>query len=445
MIFIFKFPDIGEGIHEGKILEWHVTRGQAVKEGDPLVKVETDKVVADIPVPRAGIVKHLFGKVGQVINVGDVLAELETEGETAETDAATAPAPKEAVEEPGYGVVGQIEVARTDAFLPATGEGFEENGGRHAVVERRRMLASPVARKMAQDLGVDIRKLQGTGPAGRVMKADVQKAAQGGGTNGKPVRPAAPAPEAARERPVPAPAPRPVALGERVEHEELSQIRKTIAARMAQSKFTAPHLTAHEEVEVSKLVALRREQKDALAAEGITLSYLPFVVRAVALALREHKKLNCRLDLEHNRVIYHNYYNVGVAVDTPDGLIVPVIKDADQKSVLDIARIVRDYATRARERQLTLAEIREGTFSITNYGSIAGTYGVPIINYPEVAILGVGRIMAQPVVKEGAVVAGHVLPLSLSADHRIVDGGEVARFLLDLTTLLKDPVSMLLR
>jgi pyruvate dehydrogenase E2 component (dihydrolipoamide acetyltransferase) len=311
-------------------------------------------------------------------------------------------------------------------------------------VERHRVLASPVARKMARDLGVDIRTLQGTGPAGRVMKADVQTAALGGGANGKPAAPHAPA-ALAMAAPHPSPVPRTVTPTERVEYEELSQIRKTIAARMVQSKFTAPHLTAHEEVEVSKLVSLRREQKDVLAAEGITLSYLPFVVRAVALALREHKMLNCQLDLEHNRVIYHHYYNIGVAVDTPDGLIVPVIRDADQKSVLEIARIIHDYATRARVRQLTLAEIREGTFSITNYGSIAGTYGVPIINYPEVAILGVGRIMAQPVVKDGAVVAGHVLPLSLSADHRIVDGGEVARFLLALTTLLKDPVSMLLR
>jgi pyruvate dehydrogenase E2 component (dihydrolipoamide acetyltransferase) len=443
MIFVFKFPDIGEGIHEGKILEWHVSRGQTVKEGDPLVKVETDKVVADIPVPRPGMVRHLFGKVGQVINVGDALAELETESETAEAEATLANAPKEAVEEVGYGVVGEIEVAKTDAFLPATGEGFEDNGGHSRVSERRRVMASPVARKMASDLGVDLRTVKGTGPAGRVMKEDVRQTAQGGGGNGRTkVRPA---PVAESEPGTPAVVTPPTGPKARVEYEELSQIRKTIAARMAQSKFTAPHLTAHEEVEVSRLVELRNERKDALAADGITLSYVPFIVRAVALSLREHRKLNCRLDLEHNRVIYQNFYNVGIAVDTPDGLIVPVIKDADQRSVLDIARIIADFAVRARQRQLNLNEIREGTFSITNYGSIAGTYGVPIINFPEVAILGVGRIMAQPVVKDGAVVPGHVLPLSLSADHRIVDGGDVARFLRDLMLLLRDPVSMLLK
>jgi pyruvate dehydrogenase E2 component (dihydrolipoamide acetyltransferase) len=430
MSFIFKFPDIGEGIHEGKILEWHVARGQMVNEGDPLVKVETDKVVADIPSPRSGMIKNLFGKVGQVINVGDVLAELDSEGGGEE--AATAPTKREGIKEAGFGVVGEIEVAKTDAFLPATGEGFEGNGGAPQVVERRRVLASPVARRMAKDFGVDLRAVRGTGPGGRVMKEDVQLAAQ---SKTAPVSalpaPAAPAPQKEHT--------------ERDEFVELSQIRKTIAARMAQSKFTAPHFTAFEEVEVSRLVDIRREQKDVLAAQGITLSYLPFIVRAVAVALKQHPKLNCRLDLENNRVVYHHYYNIGMAVDTPDGLIVPVIKDADRKSVLELAASIQDLGMRARSRQLTLNEIREGTFSITNFGSLAGTYGTPIINYPEVAILGVGRIQEQPVVKNGQVIPGHVLPLSLSADHRIVDGGDVARFLKDLMELLHDPVNLLLR
>jgi pyruvate dehydrogenase E2 component (dihydrolipoamide acetyltransferase) len=436
MAFIFRFPDIGEGIHEGKILEWHATQGQMLKEGDALVKVETDKVVADIPIPRTGLVKNLFGKVGQVINVGDVLAELTVEGEDGSSAeaVATAPTEREGVRELGAGVVGEIEVARSDAFLPATGEGFEENGAASAVAERHKILASPVARKLALDLGVNLGKIKGTGPGGRIMKEDVRNAASAPAA----VRSAMPAP--AVSLPAAAAAPQ-----GRVEYEELTQIRKTIAARMVQSKFTAPHLTAFEEVEVSKLVDLRTEQKGALKEFGLSLSYLPFIVRAVALSLKKHRTLNCRLDLDNNQVIYHNYYNVGVAVDTPDGLIVPVIKDADKKSITELAVIIADYAARARERKLTLSEIREGTFSITNYGSIAGTYGVPIINYPEVAILGVGRIMHQPVVKNGQVVPGHVLPLSLSADHRIVDGGEVARFLVDVMALLADPVNMLLK
>jgi pyruvate dehydrogenase E2 component (dihydrolipoamide acetyltransferase) len=444
MVFVFKFPDIGEGIHEGKILEWHVQRGQTVKEGDSLVKVETDKVVADIPSPRTGVIKALFGKVGQVINVGDVLAELEVEGRGDEIEHAQGkPAPSrprvEQVEEKGFGVVGQIEVAHDDAFLPATGEGLEGDGREMAQVERGKVLASPVARKMARDLGVDIRTVKGTGPAGRVMKEDIRRAQEAASRPGPVI--ASPAPAAPLEIP---PLPRLAPAAEREEYEELSQIRKTIAARMAESKFTAPHMTAFEEVEVSKLVELRNERKDALAGQGISLSYLPFIVRAVAMLLRKHRKLNCRLDLENNRVIYHNYANVGIAVDTSDGLIVPVIKDADQRGVLELAVIIADFAQRARGRKLMLDEIRGGTFSITNYGSIAGTYGVPIINYPEVAILGVGRILHKPVIRGGEIVPGHVLPLSLSADHRIVDGGEVSRFLLDLMALLADPVNMLL-
>ena len=435
MAFVFKFPDIGEGIHEGKILEWHVARGQTVKEGDSLVKVETDKVVADIPSPRNGLIKNLFGKVGQVINVGDVLAEIDAEGEEGAAEkVAAAPTKKEDLKEKGFGVVGEIEVAKSDAFLPATGEGFEENGGVTTTVERRRVPASPVARRMAKDMGVDLRGVKGTGPGGRVMKEDVEQM-------GRKPRPVAAPVTPAR---VSAPAPRPEPT-EREEYEELTQIRKTIAARMAQSKSTVPHFSAFDDVEVSRLVQLRAEQKDSLAAQGITLSYLPFIVRAVAICLKEHRKLNCRLDLENNRVVYHNYYNVGLAVDTPDGLIVPVIKEADRKSIIELAAIIQDFGQRARDRKLALNEIREGTFTITNFGSIAGSYGTPVINYPEVAILGVGRIQEKPVVKNGEVVAGHVLPLSLSADHRIVDGGDVGRFLKDLMALLTDPVNLLLR
>ncbi|MDD5088455.1 MAG: dihydrolipoamide acetyltransferase family protein [bacterium] len=434
MIFVFKFPDIGEGIHEGKILEWHVRKGQTVNEGDSLVRVETDKVVADIPAPRTGVIRALFGKAGQVIHVGDVLAELEVEGQGDEIEIARGkPAPSrphvEQVEEKGFGVVGQTEVAHDDAFLPATGEGIEE-AGRVAHGEPQKVLASPVARKMAKDLGVDLRALSGSGPGGRVMKEDVQRAARS---------PKATAPATRRDAPVTT-----ESAPSRVEYEELSQIRKTIIARMVQSKFTAPHLTAHEEVEVSALVALRRDLKAALAERGVALSYLPFVIRAVALSLQAHPKLNCRLDLDHNRVVYQRFFNVGIAVDTPDGLIVPVIRDAEQRSIAELAEIVADYAARARARKLSLDEIRGGTFSLTNYGSLAGTFGVPIINYPEVAILGVGRIMEKPVVRNGHIVPGHVLPLSLSADHRIVDGGDVSRFLLDLMKRLANPVTMLL-
>jgi pyruvate dehydrogenase E2 component (dihydrolipoamide acetyltransferase) len=418
MLFVFKFPDIGEGIHEGKILEWHVHKGQAVKEGDAVLKVETDKVVADIPIPKTGVIKNLFGKVGEIIHVGAAIVEMEAEGEVSSD---TKPEP---VEEAGYGVVGVIEVAHTDAFLPATGEGFEAVEEAKDILKHRKALATPVARKMAKDLGVDINLVRGTGPGGRVMKEDIRKA------HTAPV---------ATQLAVSS-----ASLGPRTETEELTQLRKTIISRMVQSKYTAPHTTAVEEMEVSKLVALRNEQKDLFAAQGIKLSYLPFIIKAVTLSLRKHKKLNCRLDLPNNRVIYNNYYNIGIAVDTPEGLVVPVIKDADQKSLVEIAKAIADLSSRAQERKLTLDEIRDGTFSITNYGSIAGLYGVPIINYPEVAILGVGRIQQKPVVIEGQMVPGYTLGLSMSVDHRIVDGADMARFLNDVMVLLANPVGMLM-
>ena len=213
---------------------------------------------------------------------------------------------------------------------------------------------------------------------------------------------------------------------------------------MLAAKTTIPHATTFEEVEISRLVQLRNDQRERYAQMGIRLSYMPFIAKAIATALRRHPVLNCRLDLDGGKVVYHNYVNLGVAVDTPDGLIVPVIRGADQLSIRELALAIQDLAARARERRITLDELRGGTFSITNYGAIAGIYGAPIINAPESAILGVGRILDQAVVKDGEVVAGKVLPLSLAIDHRIIDGGDASRFLREVMQLLADPMSMFL-
>lgn len=430
MLYIFKFPDIGEGVTEGKILEWFVKKGQEIGEGDPVVKMETDKVVADIPSPRGGVIKNTFGKIGQVINVGDALVEIEIEGE-ADAVGVTKEVP---VEEPGFGVVGTIEDAATDAFLPSTGEGLEPTPEQEETQVTRKALATPVARKMARDLGIDINTVRGSGPAGRVMKADIKRAheeMQSGVKVG--VKPA-----------ITAKTPQTCDLDTpRVEIKDLSQIRKTIAARMVESKFTAPHATSFEEVEVSRLVEVRNENKNLFADQGIKLTYMPLIMKAVVHALKRHPVLNCRLDMNEGKVIYNNYYNIGFATDTPDGLIVPVINDVDQKGILDIALELKDMSERARERKMKLDELRGSTFSITNYGSIAGIFAAPIINYPNVAILGIGRIQEKPVVKDGQIVPGHVLPLSLAVDHRIVDGGDAARFIKDLMTILADPVKML--
>ena len=428
MRFIFEFPDIGEGISEGKILDWYVKKGQKVNSGDNLVKMETDKVVADIPSPKDGTIVACFGNPGDVIQVGDSLVELEIEGvspEQAQRIAREKPKGKseQPLEEKGFGVVGTLEVAGDGAFLPVSDEAGPAQLAANS--RQRKALATPVARAMARELNVDIHRVIGTGPGGRVTKKDIQDHAQ------------------RRTAPI-SQQPAPSTEERLVEIKEISQIRKTIAKRMVLSKHTAPHMTVLEEVEVSKLVELRQSQKEKFAARGAKLSYLPFIVKAIIEALKQHPILNSQFDGEKGRIIYKHYYNIGIAVDASDGLVVPVIRDADRLSIYDLAVKIAEMAQRARERQLRLEDLQDGTFSITNYGAIAGLHGVPIINYPEVAIIGTGRIRQLPVVHNDLIQIGHILPLSLSVDHRIIDGGQATRFLRDVIGHLADPLAMLL-
>lgn len=430
MRYIFRFPDIGEGITEGKILKWYVEKGQKIKSGESVVKMETDKVVTDIPSPRDGVVAARFGKEGEIINVGDSLIEIEIEGvEGVEAREIAGEKPKpvteEAIDEKGFGVVGTIEVAGDSAHLPASGEGLPKEKGAEEK-PRRKALATPVARAMARDLAVDINNVQGTGPGGRVMKEDIKRFREDL-QKGK----AAVEPSDMVESP-------------RVEYQELSQIRKTIARKMILSKQSAAHMTVIEEVEISELVKLRESHKEPFSQKGLKLTFMPFILKAAAVALQRHPALNSEIDLENNRMVYKKYYNIGIAVDTDDGLVVPVIRDADKLSIRGLSVKIKELAEKARERTLTLDDLKDGTFTVTNYGSIGGTFGVPVINYPQAAILGIGRILKTPVVKNDEIVVGNVLPLSMSVDHRIVDGGEAARFVRDIIELLKDPVSLLL-
>lgn len=427
MRYIFKFPDIGEGIMEGKILEWYVKKGQEIKSGDPIVKMETDKVVTDIPSPKEGTVSAVFGKEGEVINVEDPLIELEIEGvagDEAQQVAQEKPKPmtEEAVDEKGFGVVGTIEVAGDSAFLPASDEAAttETYPATKAI---KKALATPVARAMAKDYGIDINEITGSGPGGRVMKEDVKH------FHKKDLQ------KKTTEETVAQP---------RVEIEDLSQIRKTIAQRMTESKHNAAHMTVIEEVEISELIKLRESHKNQFADEGVKVTYLPFILKAVAAALQQCPSLNAEIDLDNNKMIYKKYYNLGVAVDTEEGLVVPVIRDVDKLSIRQIVLELDSLSKKARERKLALDDFKDGTFSVTNYGSIGGTFGVPVINYPQAAILGVGRILKTPVVKNDNIEIGHVLPLSMSVDHRIVDGGDAARFINTVKKYLADPVSLLL-
>jgi pyruvate dehydrogenase E2 component (dihydrolipoamide acetyltransferase) len=427
MRYIFTFPDIGEGISEGTILEWYVENGQSISSGDNLVQVETDKVTADIPSPRDGIVVSRFGKPGDIIKVGNALVELDIQdvsGEESQKIATEKPKGKtiEHVQEESFGVVGKLEVAGDSAYLQGSDEGMERKTEQE-VRPSAKVLATPVARALAKNIGVDISKVKGTGPRGRITKEDINQYYHSHQKQTVEMPPI-------------------VQETQTIEYVPLTQIRKTIASKMLISKTHIPHFTAFEEVEVSELVKIRNSRKSSFLEKGLKLTYLPFIIKATTESLKRHKILNCSLDMENNRIIYKYKYNVGIAVGTPDGLIVPVIRDADKMTINELTIAIMDISQRARDRKLTLDELRGGTFTITNFGSLGGIFGTPIINYPEVAILGIGRIRETPVIKDGAITKGTVLPLSLSADHRIVDGAEASRFLNTIMGFLKDPISI---
>lgn len=432
MRYIFKFPDIGEGLTEGIIIEWYVDKGNAVKVGQPLVKMETDKVVADIPSPREGVIAARYGKVGETIHVGESLVEIEIAGEASAEAAVEAAAKATAVEvepleEMGAGVVGTLEVASNNAYLPASDEGTEAKPAASAAAPHK-VLATPVARAMAREMNIDINQVTGTGPAGRVMKSDIQNFHA----------PAAAATSVA--------APATAAIqGELVEVRPMTQMRKSIAKNMLRSKQSTAHMTLFEEPEVSALVEARARYREEYKKEDINLTYLPFIIKAVVAALKRHPELNSEMDFEKGNIIYKNYYNIGIAVSTEDGLVVPVIRNADRLTVKELSKAVAEIAVKARDRKLTLDDMKDGTFTITNYGALGGWFGVPVINYPQVGILGIGRINQQPVVAGGEIKVGNVMPLSLSVDHRMVDGAEATEFLNDVAAGVADPLSLIMR
>ena len=427
MKYIFKFPDIGEGLDEGTIVEWYVEKGQEVTMGEPLVKMETDKVVTDIPSPKTGIISMKYGQVGETIHVGDPLVEIDMPGIDGEEAQKEANKPEFEPAEEGAAVVGTLELAGNSAYLPASDEeGLSDEHGLSGQVVKK-ALATPVARAMAKEMGVDINNVPGTGPAGRVMKSDIE----GWFSKRKNLE-------------ITGRGKKETSTEQEVEVVQLSQIRKAIARNMIQSKHQAVHMTVFDEVEVSELARVREKYKTRFADGGIKLSFLPFILKATALALKEFPSLNSEMDLENGKLFLKKYYNIGIAVDTPEGLVVPVIKNVDKLDIRELAVKVSEIAEKARSRSLSLEDMKNGSFTITNFGSIGGQFAVPVINFPQAGILGIGRILEKPVVKESLVVPGKVLPLSVSVDHRIVDGGEVSRFLNRIMEYLGDPVSLVM-
>jgi pyruvate dehydrogenase E2 component (dihydrolipoamide acetyltransferase) len=425
MAFEFKFPDIGEGLTEGEIVRWLVKEGDEIKEGQSLVEVETDKALAEIPSPRTGIILKILAKEKEVVKVGQVIVVI---GEKGETLAAPPPRPSAPPARPkSVGVVGELEEAPEEAPAPAARVKAEPV--KPALVSEH-ALATPAVRALARELGVDINKVQGTGPEGRVLEKDVRQFAEG------ETKPA--------EEPKEIKKVRKYDLYGNVERIPLRGVRRSIAKAMVKSKYTAPHVTAMDEADVTELWKIREKEKKVAEDKGIKLTILPFLIKAVIAGLIEHPYLNATLEEENEEIILKKYFNIGLATDTPEGLMVPVVKNAKQKSIFELAQESAQLAEKARNRTIDLADLKGGTFTITNYGAVRGSYGTPIINYPEVAILGIGRIQDMPVARNGKVVVRKILPLSLSFDHRVVDGAEAARFLSTLISRLEDPDLILL-
>lgn len=424
MAFQFKLPDIGEGIHEGEIVKWFVKPGDKVQEDDVLCEVQNDKAVVEIPSPVEGTVLEVLVGEGTVATVGQVLVsfdapgyeDLKFKGDEEETEAAPA---QEAAPQ-----------AAAEAQSPAAQAEVDPN---------RRVIAMPSVRKYAREKGVDIRLVAGTGDNGRVLKTDID-AFQGGAVP-------QPAAQAAVEAPaeVAAPAPTPIPQGEYPEtREKMSGIRKAIAKAMVNSKHTAPHVTLMDEVDVTKLVKHRKKFKEVAAAKGIKLTFLPYVVKALTSALREFPVLNTSLDDATSEIVHKHYYNIGIAADTEKGLLVPVVKDADRKSVFNISNEINELATKARDGKLAPNEMKGASCTISNIGSAGGQWFTPVINHPEVAILGVGRIAEKPIVRDGEIVAAPVLALSLSFDHRMIDGATAQNAMNHIKRLLNDPELLLM-
>ena len=434
-VFQFKLPDIGEGIAEGEIVKIDVKVGDTIAEDDILFEVQNDKSVEEIPSPVSGTITAVLVSEGTVARVGDVIVEIAAEG-VAPVAAPSAPAAPAASPAP--------------AAAPAqpTGVPAASNPG-------KLVLAMPSVRQYAREKGVDITAVVPTGKGGRITREDIDN------FGGAPVAAPAAAPAAVEAPAASAPAAAPaqasapaapaapakpfVGSAEREERVKLTPMRKAISKAMVNSKHTAPHVTLHDQVEVSKLWDHRKKFKDVAAAQGTKLTFLPYVVKALAVAMKKYPVLNASIDDATQEIVYKNYINIGIATDTDLGLFVPNIKDANTKSMFGIADEINALAAKAHEGKLTAADMGHGTITISNIGSVGGGWFTPVINYPEVAILGVGTIVREPVINENdEIVIGRNMKLSLSFDHRIVDGATAQKAMNELKRLLADPELLLM-
>jgi pyruvate dehydrogenase E2 component (dihydrolipoamide acetyltransferase) len=494
-VYEFKLPDLGEGIHEGEILKWHVTTGDTIQEDAPLVDVETDKAAVTIPSPRGGKIVSLGGGIGDTVNVGQVITVID-DGTGVGTEAAvqqpqpaaptrpsaaapsTSPPARPAPAGPaptGPAPAGAAPAERAAAAPPAAEPAAASPAAEvpappagpaapPAAPGRGPVPAAPATRRLARELKIDIGSVPGTGPGGRVTVEDVRRFAAGAAAPA-----AAQAPVEGTHVPADTLGDDQTAIAEFAAHaaatipfldieplpdftqwgpvqiESLRSIRRKVARKMVTSMILVPHVAHMDEADVTLLEEFRQKEKERRKGQpGGRLTLLAFVIKAVTAGLKAAPAFNASLDPFKQEIIYKAYYNIGIAVDTGRGLIVPVIKNTDRKSIIQIARDIEDLANRARQNKLEVDDLRGGTFTITNVGPLGGTALLPTINYPEVAILGMGQVQKKPVVRNDQIVIRMMLPLTLAFDHRIADGADAARFVGELALQLSDPNLLLL-
>jgi|TARA_B100001971_G_scaffold211185_1_gene238424 pyruvate dehydrogenase E2 component (dihydrolipoamide acetyltransferase) len=411
MALEFKFPDVGEGITEGTIVKWNVKEGDSVKADQKIADVETDKAVVEIPSPKKGTILKLYHKEGEVINVGEVIAVIGDKGEKV---------PEKSKEEKRYtgSVVG---------FLPeAEDEKPAEKKKKVTKSTGDKVKAAPIVRKLARMMDIDLSTITGTGPEGRITEDDVKASVA-------PVKKEVKTSGGMKKV-------KKYDFYGYVDHVPLKGIRKITAEKMREAVNNAALVTNHDHVDVTELANVRKKEKEKAAKKKIHLTYLPFIVKATLKAIKKHPYVAS--SVEGDEIIVKKYYNIGVAIDTPNGLIVPVIKGVDQKKLYDLANEVNNFVEKAKSRKIDLMDLKGGIFTITNIGVIGSTYFTPIVNYPETCILGTGRIEDKVVVINGKMEIRKIMPISFTYDHRVLDGAEAARFMNDLKALLEKPGSL---
>ncbi len=416
MAFDFKLPDLGEGITEAEIRKWLVKQGDVVEEHQAVVEIETDKAVVEVPSPKGGTILKIAREEGETIKVGETLVIIGESGEQAEAPKAPAETPKTQERPKSVSVVGELP-EEEEEVKPATTVRPKPAPAPAVQIEKQgaAVLATPAVRALAKERGVDLEKVKGTGQGGSITGEDVQKAMK---------QPAKAEEEAS------------------VERITIKGVRKTIAKNLVFAQKTTAFVTEMDEADVTDLWNLLAKEKKALDEKGIHLTFMPFIMKAVQHTLMDFSTFNASVDEQNEEITVKKYYNIGIAVDTPDGLIVPVVRDVEKKTIRELAVELQDLSGKARARTIKLEDLKGSTFTITNYGTYGATFATPIINYPDVAILGTGKISDKPWIREAQVTIRKILPLSLTFDHRVNDGAGAAKFLTRLVAYLEDPAAI---